>query len=74
MLSQIENNGNKCIWYGICDRVPVLNSSVKKIKNCLDDKSPRALNESGVEALSKWCSHLVSNGNASTCCDIAQVS
>lgn len=72
MLSQIENNGKKCIWYGICDRVP--SGSVKKIKNCLDDKSPRALDKSGVEALSKWCSHHVSNGNASTCCDIAQVS
>jgi hypothetical protein len=73
VLSQIEDNGNKCIWYGICDRVP--SGSAVKIKNCLDDKSPRTLDKSGIDALSKWCPHLVSNEtNASTCCDNAQVS
>ena len=75
MLSQIENEngGKKCIWYGICDRVP--SGSAEKIKNCLDYKSPRALDESGAKALSEWCSHLVpERGNAYTCCDNAQVS
>lgn len=77
MLSQIQHDysGKKCIWYGICDRVP--SGSAEKIKNCLVDESPRSLDESGKEALSQWCPHLVPKGSdekAYTCCDTAQVS
>ncbi|KAL7026898.1 hypothetical protein ACKWTF_005220 [Chironomus riparius] len=75
VLSQIENknDGKKCIWYGICDRVP--SGSAEKIKNCLDYKSPRKLDESGAKALEQWCPHLVPKGkDAYTCCDNDQIS
>lgn len=75
MLSQIQEDysGKKCIWYGICDRVP--SGSAEKIKNCLVDKPPRVLDKTGRTALMQWCSHLVpEKADAYTCCDTAQVS
>ena len=75
--NEIEKNvNNKCVWYGICDRIP--SGSAFKIKNCLYNGAPKALNESGIHALSEWCPHLLpknyANGdNVYTCCDNAQV-
>jgi hypothetical protein len=49
-----------------------------KNKNCAYNGSAKPLNQSGVEALKQWCSHLLPNNYAegdevSTCCDKEQV-
>lgn len=59
------------MWYGHC-------YNEEKIKNCAYDGPPKALNESGVDALKQWCSHLLPQNytdgqDVKTCCDNAQV-
>lgn len=57
------------MWYGVCKR------DGAKIKNCLVDHAPKKLNETGIEDLSVWCSHLVPKDpkeDVLTCCDPEQ--
>lgn len=57
------------MWYGVCE---------DDKKNCAYNGTAKALDNEGVEALKKWCSHLlptnyVAGESVLTCCDNKQV-
>ncbi|CRL00931.1 CLUMA_CG014455, isoform A, partial [Clunio marinus] len=66
-----SNEDGHCIWYGVCNQEG-------KIKNCFYNETAKALNETGVEALKQWCSHLLPSNykegqEVFTCCDNEQL-
>jgi hypothetical protein len=66
-----EIDGGHCVWYGVCNREG-------KIKNCPYDGKAKELNETGIDALKQWCSHLLPSDYSEgqkvfTCCDNEQV-
>jgi len=64
-----KQSEERCVWNGIC---------YSTTKNCAYDGPPKRLNDTGVEALKKWCSYMLPDNyaagdNVTMCCDNAQV-
>lgn len=70
MTAQETNSTGHCIWYGVCHIEPVTNHK----KYCPYDGPAKKLDSKGLEALSKWCGHLIEDDGALTCCDVDMVS
>ncbi|XP_055709096.1 NPC intracellular cholesterol transporter 1 isoform X3 [Phlebotomus papatasi] len=69
VTAQETNSTGHCIWYGVCHIEPVTNHK----KYCPYNGPAKKLDSKGLEALSKWCGHLIEDDGALTCCDVDMI-
>lgn len=72
-IGNSSNATGQCVWYGVCSK----NKNENLKRPCPYSGPAKKLDDTGLNELKKWCSHLITEendpSNVETCCDNEQV-